>query len=207
LSEMVESYTLSPFNDDSGSLTAANGDHDFMNVFDSPIKEGDGPETSEEVIDVQAISRKAFEDAFVQGEKAGYEMGMKKVDPLVKRLGSYISHIEEFRKELVMKSEAMSVELALLFCEAIILRECEDKKEIIGEMARKALDICEEKNNIVIRVRQEDAQYISTDGHGFITVVPDDTIQEPGFVIETSFGDIDGRISTQIEELRKRVLE
>ena len=35
-----------------------------------------------------------------------------------------------------------------------------------------------------------------------IKVVADDTLKEPGFVIETNMGDIDGKISTQIEELK-----
>jgi len=31
-------------------------------------------------------------------------------------------------------------------------------------------------------------------------------MREPGFVIETNFGDIDGRISVQMEELKKEYL-
>ena len=49
--------------------------------------------------------------------------------------------------------------------------------------------------------------YISCDGNTFLKVVPDDAIREPGFIIETSFGDIDGRLSTQLDELRKRISE
>jgi flagellar assembly protein FliH len=203
LSETVESYTLNIFTSDSDGPAIERADHDFISVFDPPVQ-GEGK--PEETVDVQAIARKAFEDAFIQGEKAGYEMGMKRVEPLVKRLSNNISQLEQFKEELIARSETMSIELALLFSETIILRTCEEKRAIIGEMAKKALEICEEKNNVVIRVRREDVQYVSSDGHGFITVVPDDTIQEPGFVIETSFGDIDGRISTQIEELKKRVL-
>jgi flagellar biosynthesis/type III secretory pathway protein FliH len=59
----------------------------------------------------------------------------------------------------------------------------------------------------VIRVRPDDAKYISSEGNRFLKIVPDDAIREPGFVIETSFGDIDGKLSTQLEELRKRIFE
>jgi flagellar biosynthesis/type III secretory pathway protein FliH len=37
-------------------------------------------------------------------------------------------------------------------------------------------------------------------------ILRDDALHEPGFVIETNFGDIDGRVSVQIEELRREFL-
>jgi len=200
-SETFESFTLGPFSDE--PLPNREHQEEFLSIFDTPAQE---EQHKENIIDVEAIARKAFEDAFVQGEKAGYEMGMKRVEPLLKRLNQYISELADFREELVARSEQMSINLALTFAEVIVLKECEEKRAIVAEMVKKALEICEEKNDITIRVRREDAECISSDGHGYTKVVIDDTMREPGFVIETGFGDIDGRISTQIEELRKKVL-
>ncbi len=42
-------------------------------------------EELKETIDVEEETRKIFEEAFAQGEKAGHEMGMKKVEPLIER--------------------------------------------------------------------------------------------------------------------------
>jgi len=156
--------------------------------------------------DIEDEARKVFEDAFAQGEKAGYEVGMKKVDPLVKRINSYIAGLTSFRDELVKKSEKLSVELALTFAEAIVLKECEERREVVMEMARRAVELCEDKGQILIKIRTEDARHIPETSIGSLKVVHDDTLKEPGFVIETAFGDIDGRISTQIEELRKEFL-
>jgi flagellar biosynthesis/type III secretory pathway protein FliH len=213
LSDTVESFTLGPF-DDKPARTVR-GD-DFINMFgqETPDREYEDlavevapEEAPEEAIDVEAEARKIFEDAFVQGEKAGHEMGLKKVEPLIRRLNNYIMELEGLKGDLRARTEKMSVELALIFAETIILRSCEEKKEIIAEMVRKAMDICEGKNDVVIRVRPDDAQHISSDGNTFLKIVPDDAIREPGFVIETSFGDIDGRLATQIDELRKRIYE
>jgi len=125
-------------------------------------------EPADETIDVEAEARKIFEDAFVQGEKAGHEMGLKKVEPLVRRLNGYIAELERLKDDLVERTEKMSVELALIFAETIILLSCEEKKEIIADMARKAMDICERKSDVVIRVRPDDAKYISSEGNRFI---------------------------------------
>ncbi|HNS14290.1 MAG TPA: FliH/SctL family protein [Syntrophorhabdaceae bacterium] len=156
--------------------------------------------------DIEDEARKVFEDAFAQGEKAGYEVGMKKVDPLVRRINSYIAGLTSFRDELVKKSEKLSVELALTFAEAIVLKECEERREIVMEMARRAMELCEDKSQILIKIRAEDARHIAETNIGSLKVVHDDTLKEPGFIIETAFGDIDGRISTQIEELKKEFL-
>ena len=112
---------------------------------------------------VEDQTRKAFEDAFVQGEKAGYEMGMKKVDSIIKRLNGYISELSFFKEELLERSRKLSTELALVFAEAIILRECEEKRETVLRMAKKALDLCEERSEILIRIRKEDVDHISPD--------------------------------------------
>jgi flagellar assembly protein FliH len=160
-----------------------------------------------EPVDVEAETRKIFEGAFAQGEKAGYEMGLQRVEPLVKRLNHYISALEEFKDELMKRSESLSAELALIFAEAVVLRTCDEKREIVAEMVRKALDIFEGKGEVTIRIRPDDAEYISGNATGRLKIVPDDSIREPGFVIETNFGDIDGRISTQLDELKKRIFE
>jgi len=217
LSDTVESFTLSPFDDQ--PARAVHRD-EFINMFgDEPADHGDEEpaaertfqepteEAAEEAMDIEAEARKIFEDAFVQGEKAGHEMGLKKVEPLIRRLNGYMAELEELKGELRHRTEKMAVELALMFAETIVLRSCAENKEILTEMVRKAMDICEGTNDVIIRIRPDDAQHISSDGNTFVRVVPDDTIREPGFVIETSFGDIDGRLSTQLDELRKRITE
>jgi flagellar biosynthesis/type III secretory pathway protein FliH len=193
---MIKPYTWSTLSDDLESENA-----EFINYFDGL----DGTETPPIAMDIEAKARKVFEDAYVQGEKAGYEMGLKKVDQLLKRLNGYVTELAPFKAQLMERCEHLSVELALVFAEAVTLKECEEKRETIIAMARKALELCEEKSNIVLRIRRDDAQYFSREDLSPIEIVPDDTMKEPGFIIETKLGDIDGRIFTQIEELRKKI--
>lgn len=176
--------------------------------YEAEYAAADEPEPPEEPpVDIEAETRKIFEEAFTQGEKAGYEMGLQKVEPLAKRLARHIGELDGFKEQLVTRAHGMALDLALAFAEAVVLRRCNDCEEVVSDMVRKALDICETKSEILIRVRPDDAHHIGYEGNGFVKVVPDDSIREPGFVIETNFGDIDGRISTQIEELKRRVYE
>ena len=157
-----------------------------------------------EGIDVEQQTRAMFEQAYQQGEKAGFEMGMKKVDSLLARLNAYLEELVHFKDELVTRSEGLTIELALQFAESVVLKSCEDSREIVSGMVRKALEMYEAQDEIVVRVRRDDLKYFKNfEGFNNIRVTPDDSLREPGFVIETNFGDLDGKISTQIEELRK----
>ncbi|HNQ63491.1 MAG TPA: FliH/SctL family protein [Syntrophorhabdaceae bacterium] len=157
--------------------------------------------------DIEAETRRIFEDAFKEGEKAGFDMGMKKIEALARRLNQDLSALSAFKKELLDKTEKLSVELALIFAEAVVLKECENNRDIIIEMAKKALDICEEKQGITIRIRKDDFKFISEEVINSLKIVSDDTLKEPGFIIESNFGDIDGTISVQIEEIKKEFLK
>ena len=147
-------------------------------------------------------ARKAFEDAYVQGEKAGYEMGMRRVESIAKRLENQIKEVVSFKRELTNRYEKISTELALIFGETLVLRVCSDHKDVLMSMIRKALEACEDRSELVVRVRSEDMKYVESLASSYLRVVPDDTLKEPGFVIETNMGEIDGRIRTQIEELK-----
>lgn len=153
----------------------------------------------------EADPRQVFEEAYAEGEKAGFEMGMKKVEPLVERLNKYLSGLEAFERDLLLKAETLAFGLALTFAESIVLKQCQEHQETLLRMIKKALELCDQKGKKIIRIRPEDSKFIEQQGTGW-TVVPDDSLREPGFLIETDFGDVDGRISTQLEELKKHFL-
>jgi flagellar biosynthesis/type III secretory pathway protein FliH len=208
LSETIQAFIIDSFEGKRTGRVA-----EFVDVFEKPQEKTiiDEPVEEPEVEPVSSVSiedqtRKIFEDAFAQGEKAGHEMGMKKVEHVVKRLESCIVELAEFRERLMEEAKRFSVELAIVFAEALVLKECSEKREVVLDMASRAFEICEDKHDIVVRMRREDAARLSTDMLTHLKVVPDDSIKEPGFIIETNFGDIDGRISTQFDELRREFL-
>jgi len=202
MKQTIQSYNLDSFSDNNGG-----GATEFISYFDDlPASPFPPPSSKNETTDVESEARKIFENAYVQGEKAGLEMGMKKVEPLTKRLNNDIAMLSEFQERLVEKTERLSVELALIFAEAVILKECNEKNDAVVNMVKKALELCEDRNEITIRIRKDDAQHLTETMKGTVRVIPDDALQEPGFIIETRFGDIDGMISTQMEELKKEFL-
>ena len=127
---------------------------------------------------------------------------MRRVESIVKRLENQINEVVSFKQELTDRYEKLSTELALIFAETLVLRVCSDHKDTLMGMIRKALEACEDRSQLVIRVRTDDVKYVEVLASSQLRIVPDDTLKEPGFVIETNMGEIDGRIRTQIEELK-----
>lgn len=189
--------------DDLGVVGHERPEVGFVSYFRPRAAEAEIEETVEEPPpSLEDQARKVFEDAYVQGEKAGCDMGMRRVDAIAKRLERHIEEVTLFKGVLEERYEKLAVELALKFAETIVLQECAEKRDVLAAMIRKAMEMCEEKGEIVIRVRAEDARYIEGIRSDRIKVIADDTLKDPGFMIETQVGDIDGRISSQIEELR-----
>ncbi|OPY83728.1 MAG: flagellar assembly protein H [Syntrophorhabdus sp. PtaU1.Bin153] len=205
LSEIVRAFVIDSFQDDRSGKAA-----EFTSLFKKPQEKTRNDEhAGQPVVESTSIedqTRKIFEDAFAQGEKAGHEMGMKKVEHVVKRLDACLAELAGFRDTLIEEAKRFSVEMALAFAEALVLKECSEKREVVLDMARRAFEICEDKYDLIVRMRREDAARLSTDMLTHLKVVPDDSIKEPGFIVETNFGDIDGRISTQLDELRREFL-
>ena len=201
----METFTLYDFGEEMPEERTSG----FIRLFDeeeSQIPEETAKSEAAPTVNIEEEARRIFEEAFEQGEKAGQEMGMKKVEPIIKRLGGFMAELSLFKEELVKRAENLSTELALIFAEAIILRECTEHREAVLRMVRKALSLCDDRTGTTIRLRGEDADLISEAEPGRFKIVRDDTMREPGFVIETNFGDIDGRVSVQMEELRKEYL-
>lgn len=203
----VRPFTLNPLSDTPFESKEDSVESFFKTVtFDNEDNNEDKQHLRNDQ-DIEAETRRIFEDAFKEGEKAGFDMGMKKIEALARRLNQDLSALSAFKKELLDKTEKLSVELALIFAEAVVLKECENNRDIIIEMAKKALDICEEKQGITIRIRRDDFKFISEEVINSLKIVSDDTLKEPGFIIESNFGDIDGTISVQIEEIKKEFLK
>jgi len=149
LSETIRAFVIDSFPDNTSGKSA-----EFVDLFEkSQEKVGSDESAGQspvESVSMEDQTRKIFEDAFAQGEKAGHEMGMKKVEHAVKRLNLCLAELDGFRDTLMEEAKRFSVELALVFAEALVLKEWSEKREVVLDMARRAFDMCEVRCDIVV---------------------------------------------------------
>jgi flagellar assembly protein FliH len=104
----------------------------------------------------------------------------------------------------------------LLIARKVIKVITENQRNVIISNVVQALRKVKGRGNIIIRVNMADVK-LSTDhikdfinmveGAKSIQVVEDSTVDQGGCIIETDFGEIDARISSQLAELETKILE
>ena len=173
---------------------------------------------------IEADSRAAFEaerkDAEDQGRAAGRESGFgegkAEVERLVKRTQTVLERAQDKRAEILDQTEQEIISLVLLIARKVIKVISENQRNVIISNVVQALRKVKGRGNIIIRVNLADLKLSTEHTKDFINlvegakslqIVEDSTVDEGGCVIETDFGEIDARISSQLSELETKILE
>jgi flagellar assembly protein FliH len=181
-------------------------------------------EAKEKARQIEADSRDAFEaerrDAEERGRKAGRDSGFAEgkaeVERLIERTRTVLERAQDKRVEILAETEQEIIDLVLLIARKVIKVISENQRNVIISNVVQALRKVKGRGNIIIRVNMADVK-LSTDhikdfiklveGAKSIQVVEDSTVDQGGCIIETDFGEIDARISSQLAELESKILE
>ena len=108
------------------------------------------------------------------------------------------------------------INLVLLIASKVIKVISENQKNVVINNVIQALRKLKNRGEVVIRVNLEDVKLTSDHVKDFmrmvenvssITVVEDSTVDRGGCLIETDFGEIDARISSQFREIEEKIME
>ncbi|AEF80963.1 flagellar assembly protein FliH [Leadbettera azotonutricia] len=181
-------------------------------------------EANEKARQIETDSRAAFEaerkEAEERGREAGRETGFSEgkaeVERLVQRTQTVLERAQDKRAEILAESEQEIIDLVLLITRKVVKVITENQRNVIISNVVQALRKVKGRGNIIIKVNMADVK-LSTDhikdfiamveGAKSIQVVEDSTVDQGGCIIETDFGEIDARISSQLAELETKILE
>ncbi|MDR0876720.1 MAG: flagellar assembly protein FliH [Treponema sp.] len=174
--------------------------------------------------DIEDSSRQAFEaerkDAEergrIAGREAGFVEGKAEVERLVKRTQTVLERAQDKRGEILAETEQEIIDLVLLISRKVIKVISENQRNVVISNVVQALRKVKGRGNIIIRVNMADVKLTTehikdfiqlVEGSKSIQVVEDSSVDSGGCVIETDFGEIDARISSQLAELESKILE
>lgn len=170
--------------------------------------------------DAEGEAQKLFEDSkkkgFDEGREAGYADGSAEATRLVERMHKVIEAVMQRRQEILDETEHQIVELVILSVRKIIKTISENQKSVILSNVLSALKKVKGRGDITIRVNLEDVKLTTEHTKDFIqhvegvkgiTVLEDSSVERGGCIVETDFGAIDARISSQLAELEEKILE
>jgi len=165
---------------------------------------------------VTQTEREAYERGYADGHAKGYGEGRAEVERLVESLHSIITKAIEKRNEIIEEAETQIINLVLLIVKKVIKVISENQKNVVINNVVQALRKLKSRGDVVIRVNLADLELTSEHVKDFmkmvenvksITVLEDSSVDRGGCIIETDFGQIDARISSQLHEIEERILE
>ena len=162
------------------------------------------------------IVSEARNEGFEQGHQEGYEKGSAEVDRLIERMHKILEAVMQRREEILQDTESQIVELVILMARKVIKILSENQKNVIMANTVAALRKVKTRGNVTLRVNIEDVKLTTAHADEFIqhvenvqgiTVQEDSSVEKGGCIVETDFGAIDARISSQLTELENKILE
>jgi flagellar assembly protein FliH len=163
-----------------------------------------------------AGKREAEDEARKAGREEGYREGSEEVQRLIERLRTMLDRAQDKRAEILAETEQQVIDLSLLIARKVIKVITEGQRNIVISNVIQALRKVKSRGVITIRVNLADLKLTSehtadfikqVEGARSIQVVEDSRVDTGGCIIETDYGEIDARISSQLAEIEAKILE
>jgi flagellar assembly protein FliH len=158
----------------------------------------------------------ALEEGREAGRLEGYAEGKVEVDRLIQRTQVVLERAQDKRGEILIETEKEIIDLVLLITRKVVKVIADNQREVIISNVVKALRKVRDRGNIIIHVNLVDLKLTTEHTKDFIRVLEgvksiqvmeDSSVDPGGCIIETDFGEIDARISSQLAELESKILE
>jgi len=165
---------------------------------------------------VDKVEKEAFGKGYAEGREEGFQEGRQEVERLVDTLQKIISAAIDKRNEIIQESETQVINLVLLISKKVIKVISENQRNVVINNVVQALRKLKSRGDVVIRVNLADVELTSEHINDFmkmvenvksVTVLEDSSVDRGGCIIETDFGQIDARVSSQLHEIEEKIIE
>lgn len=164
----------------------------------------------------EAEAKATVDQVSSDGYRAGVEQGVRSATQLIERLEKDIADLREERAALHRETEEQMLMLILDLAEKVIRHEVKTDRSVVARTIRLCLRRLRDREEVTVRVSPSELEAVralrdeilsSSEGVHEFGVIDDRRVSPGGCVVEASSGDFDARIETQIEELRKKVMD
>jgi len=189
----------------------------FMPLFGGVEDDGDKANSiiEEAKRRTSLIESEAYEKGFAQGEKDGFEMGSKKLEKILDQILDTLQDMLAYRQDFIKKYEKEMLHLIRAIAEKVVRVAVRMDNQIVRETIFEAFSLAADCSEVTVRVNPEQVAYVKEirpeffdriSGLKSITIESDPSITCGGCFMETTFGNVDARLETQLKKITK-VLE
>ncbi|GLI07080.1 hypothetical protein YDYSG_31100 [Paenibacillus tyrfis] len=165
------------------------------------------------------LDQETIEQAMDRGFEQGYQEGLgraeaelrQQYDSMLQEASQILEQSYLLKQQIIQESEPFLIELSCSIAEKIVDRQLTLESEWVIELIQKVLSRRREKGIIALCVSPSQFSYIQDareelllhlDSQAELQIIPDASVQDRGCVIRSSFGSIDARIDTQLNEIK-----
>lgn len=145
--------------------------------------------------------------ALLEGEASGYEKAAIAARPVMEKLASAIADISGLRARVRGEAERDLVTLSLAIARRILRREISIDPDAVQGLVRAALEKLQSRDITRVRVfpGHEEAvrRCLSAVHAGAVDLLADPAMQAGDILVETSRGNLDASIDTQLKEIER----
>jgi flagellar assembly protein FliH len=150
----------------------------------------------------------ARQEGVDEGLRQGREAAAGEVQNASDRLARTLQEVAQQRNKLRAEAEREIVKLSLAIAQRILFREISTDPDAIAGIVNAALQKLQKRNIARVKVYPAGAPAVRaalerTGNTPLIEVVPDPSLAIGGLLFETSQGDLDASIETQLQEIQR----
>jgi flagellar assembly protein FliH len=168
-----------------------------------------------EVLSVEA-EQKGYQEGYATGKQEAEIEILREYQGQMDQVQSLLEQAYEHKAAIISEAEPFLLELSTVIATHIIKTELNSNPSQFVELIKQHILRFKEKEHITICVHPEDFDFIQSqrghlvavvNGETEIKIIPDHSVTSKGCVIRTAYGSVDARIDTQMEEIKKVILE
>jgi flagellar assembly protein FliH len=158
------------------------------------------------------IEKEAYEKGFAQGEKDGFELGQKSSETILHQLQKLFIEIGSRREDLYKKYEKELLQLVFCLTRRILQQDLPLPEDVITKTLQAAFHYVKEQKKVLLYLNPKDHEFLlsrpqslpfaqeTLESEG-VKIIADSTITPGGCYLETSCGDIDATLESQLAQL------
>lgn len=186
--------------------------HDEAQMILSQARE----EAARIVFDARAEAENIRVLAYEEARQAALQELEEQKSLLMKHCEEVESNLEHQLEQFWIDIEPELLKLAVRIAEKILHQELNEHQDYVLTTVKSAISQLRDKKNIKIRINPSDYEFLRThkeelvstfDGVSSLEVIEDRRVDQGGCVIESANGDLDARVSTQLEQVERALLE
>jgi flagellar assembly protein FliH len=156
--------------------------------------------------EAEARIRAAYNQGLAAGEAAAQQRAQQKLDPVLHGLNTMIAELASLRKRVRAEAEDDAVKLSIAIARRVLYRELATDPEAILGLVKAAFGKLNVRETQRLRVSPADAAMIQEHRAKLqippgLQIAPDGSLTPGSAVFETSRGDLDASVETQLAEI------